>query len=76
MKFLKWFGLILLVLIIVYLLGPKPSKPKYSLVMPAIPAEPAALEGFIKNQESKHKLKPDNEARIIWMNDSVKQKTE
>lgn len=76
MKFLKWFGLILLVLIIVYLVGPKPSKPSYGLALPAIPAEPAALEGFIKSQESKHKLKPDNEARIIWMNDSVKQKTE
>lgn len=76
MKFLKWFGLILLVLIIVYLLGPKPSKPSYGLSLPAIPAEPAALEGFIKKQESQHKLKPDNEARIIWLNDSVKQKTE
>jgi pimeloyl-ACP methyl ester carboxylesterase len=27
-------------------------------------------------QESKHKLKPDNEARIVWANDSLKQKTE
>ena len=76
MKFLKWFGLILLVLIIVYLLGPKPSKPNYSYQLPAIPAEPAALEGFIKNQEGKHRLKPDNEARIIWMNDSLKQRTD
>jgi pimeloyl-ACP methyl ester carboxylesterase len=76
MKFLKWFGLILLVLIIVYLLGPKPSKPNYSTQLPAIPAEPAALEGFIKNQEAAHRIKPDNEARIIWMNDSVKQQTE
>jgi esterase/lipase len=76
MKFLKWFGLILLVLIIVYLLGPKPSKPNYSIQLPAIPAEPAALEGFIKNQEAAHRIKPDNEARIIWMNDSLKQKTE
>ncbi len=76
MKFLKWFGLILLVLIIVYLLGPKPSKPNYSNQLPAIPAEPAALEGFIKNQEGKHRLKPDNEARIIWMNDSLKQRTD
>ncbi len=76
MKFLKWFGLILLVLIIVYLLGPKPSKPNYGIQLPAIPAEPAALEGFINNQEGKHRLKPDNEARIIWMNDSLKQKTD
>ena len=76
MKFLKWFGLILLVLIIVYLLGPKPSKPNYGIQLPAIPAEPAALEGFINNQEGKHRLKPDNEARIIWMNDSLKQRTD
>lgn len=76
MKFLKWLGLFLLLLIVVYFLGPKPSSPTYKTDLPAIPAEAAALEQFIKNEEAKHKLKPDNEARILWYNDSVKQKTE
>jgi len=34
------------------------------------------LEKYISNNEAKHKLKPDNEARILWYNDSAKEKTE
>ena len=34
------------------------------------------MEKYIANNESKHKLKPDNEARILWYNDSTKEKTE
>ncbi|MGQ0738902.1 MAG: alpha/beta hydrolase [Bacteroidota bacterium] len=76
MKFLKWFGLTLLVLIIIYFMGPKPSHPKYSKDLPAIPADGAALEKYISIGEKKHKLKPDNEARIMWFNDTAKQQTE
>ena len=39
MKFFKWFALTLLVLIIVYFFGPKPSHPKYTKELPAIPAD-------------------------------------
>jgi pimeloyl-ACP methyl ester carboxylesterase len=75
MRFLKWLGLTLLVLIIVYFLGPKPAHPTYNAELPLVPTEAAALETFIYQNESKHKLKPDNEARIIWF-DSLKQQTE
>lgn len=76
MKFLKWLGIILVLLIVIYFLGPRPSPPKYNTALPAIPADPAALEKYIDNHENQHKLKPDNEARIIWFNDSLKTKTE
>ena len=76
MRFLKWFGIFLLVLIIVYFLGPQPSTPKYNNELPNIPADAMQLEKYIANNESKHKLKPDNEARILWYNDSTKEKTE
>ena len=76
MKFLKWLGIILLLLIIIYFLGPKPSAPLLSKELPVVPAEPAALEKYIRDHEAAHKLKPDNEARILWLNDSVKQVTE
>lgn len=76
MKFLKWLGVILLLLIIVYFLGPKPSTPNYTKDLPTVPADATALEYYIKTNESKHKLKPDNEARIVWFNDSLKTKTE
>lgn len=76
MKFIKWLGLILLLLIVVYFSGPKPSVPAYTKELPAIPAEATALENYIKTKEATHKLKPDNEARILWLNDSLKQQTE
>src|SRR6187455_3537714 len=76
MRFLKWFGIFLLVLIIIYFLGPQPPTPKYNNELPNIPADAVLLVKYIANNESKHKLKPDNEARIVWFNDSTKEKTE
>ncbi len=76
MKFLKWLGIIVLVLIIVYFSGPQPSSPKFTKNLPSIPTEAAALEQYISNNEATHKLKPDNQARILWLNDSMKLKTE
>jgi esterase/lipase len=76
MKFLKGFAIFLLVLIVVYFLGPQPSPPKLAKDLPVIPSEPAALEKYIIDHEAQHKLKPDNEARIDWLNDSLKEKTE
>jgi len=58
-----------------YFLGPQPAKPIFNKALPEIPSI-NELETFIANQESKHKLKPDNQARIVWANDSSKSKTE
>ena len=44
--------------------------------MPVVPSEYAQLEMYINNMEGQHKLKPDNQARIVWANDSLKEKTE
>ena len=76
MKFFKWLGFIVLLLIIIYFLGPHPSLPAYANNLASVPSEPALLEKYIYDQEALHKLKPDNEARIIWLNDSTKAKTE
>ena len=76
MKFLKWLGIVVLILILIYFMGPQPAHPKYSSGLPAVPADPAALEKYIADGEALHKIKPDNEARIEWFNDSLKQKTE
>jgi esterase/lipase len=76
MKFLKGVGLLLLVLIIIYFLGPRPSKPVYSTTLPAVPSQSAALIDYISKEERRHQLKPDNEARIIWFNDSAKSVTD
>lgn len=76
MKFLKWLGVILLILIIVYFLGPSPTPPKYTSDLPAVPSEPSALDQYVRQREGAHKLKQDNEARIIWSSDSIREKTE
>ena len=76
MRFLKWLGIFILLLIIVYFLGPQPQTPKYNNQIPDIPSAPAQLEKYILDKEAKHTLKADNEARIIWVNDSTKEKTE
>lgn len=72
----KWikisFPIILLVGI--YFLGPSPSSPKYDLTWPSVPESPSELENYIAENESHHKLKPDNEARVVWA-DSSKRKT-
>jgi pimeloyl-ACP methyl ester carboxylesterase len=63
------------VLVIIYLLGPAPHKPNYSTAMPMVPVAPVALEKYIDDQEHKHLVKANNEARIVWA-DSSKQQTE
>lgn len=74
MKFLKIILGLLIVLVAVYFVGPVPSKPIYDKSLPMVPTESAALETYIKKEESKHKVKKDNEAQIIWA-DSSKKKT-
>ena len=71
----KWLLIIPVVLGAGYLIGPSPATPSYPKDMPQVPAAPAALEAYIKTNESAHKLKPDNEARIVWYNDSLRNKT-
>lgn len=63
-----------LLLVGIYFLGPKPDKPTYSTLMPVVPQTAAELEKYISQKESQHKIKPNNEARILW-NDSTKEKT-
>lgn len=76
MRFLKRVLTVIVVLSIIYLLGPHPSHPVYTIDLPDVPSVDTALEKYISQQESQHKIKPDNEARIIWANDSLKQKSE
>jgi pimeloyl-ACP methyl ester carboxylesterase len=76
MKKLKIVIGILFFVVVVYLTGSKPSTPIFDSSLPLVPTEPASLEAYIQQQEAKHKLKNDNEARIVWANDSLKQKTD
>ncbi|MDQ2657114.1 MAG: alpha/beta hydrolase [Bacteroidota bacterium] len=70
----RWISVILLVFGL-YMVGPAPETPRYDDAMPEVPGNPAGLEAYIRLKESQHRIKPDNEARIIW-NDSAQQKTQ
>ncbi len=63
-----------LLIVGVYFLGPDPARPKYDKVIPDVPDTAKELEQYVADQEAKHKIKPENEATIVW-NDSAKQKT-
>jgi pimeloyl-ACP methyl ester carboxylesterase len=76
MRFLKKILIVVVVLVIIYAVGPRPSTPVYNIQMTAVPSIDSGLEKYISQMESKHKIKPNNEARIVWANDSLKQKTE
>ena len=60
-----------IVLIVLYFIGPKPATPDYTTKLPKVPVL-AALPNYVALQESKYKVKPGNEAEIIWA-DNLKQ---
>ena len=62
-------------LVIIYFVGPHPKAPVYSKTLPAVPTDASSLENYISSNEAQHKLKQNNEARIVWF-DSSKTKTE
>ncbi|MEO8584215.1 MAG: alpha/beta hydrolase, partial [Flavitalea sp.] len=72
----KWWIILPLALMIIYFSGPQPVAPRYDKTLPTVPVEAPDLETFIAAKESAHKLRPDNQARIIWANESAKTKTE
>lgn len=72
--FLLFLPLVLLTA--AYFCGPHPPAPAYRIALPAVPREPAELEAYISRGEAAHRLKPDNQARIVWYNDTLKQKTD
>jgi esterase/lipase len=74
MRILKIVILSLFALIVIYFLGPKPAKPELNAVLPTV-ASINALDLYITAIEAPHKIKPNNQARIIWA-DSSKTQTE
>jgi esterase/lipase len=74
MRLVKVLLTLLILLTVTYFLGPHPKQPVFETTLPTIPPI-KELESFIANNEGRHKVKGDNEARIVWANDSLKQKT-
>src|SRR5688500_6800195 len=72
----RWLkiGIPVILLLGIYSAGPQPEAPVYSETLPSLPDTPELLETYVKGNERRHRLKPDNEARIVW-NDSSHGKT-
>lgn len=75
-KLVKALLLIIIVIAIVYLVGPETPRPVLSLDLPTLSGDLNTLESTILEKEKSLRLKPDNESRFIWNNDSVKERTE
>jgi pimeloyl-ACP methyl ester carboxylesterase len=71
-KAFKIIGIILLALVGIYFVGPRPTYPAPTLdtIKPAF--DLSNVEAFVKNREAQVALRPDNEARVIYA-DSVRQ---
>jgi pimeloyl-ACP methyl ester carboxylesterase len=65
-----------LLLTAIYLLGPAPPSPNYCMRLPTTPTKLAELDAFVQAKEQLHRIKPDNQARIVWHQDSIRQVTD
>ena len=75
MKLLHLLWIIPLLLVIIYLLGPRPKFDAVDSTLPAISLPLNQIDGFIAEQEAKvTDLRPGNQSQIKWYNDSI-QKT-
>ena len=74
MRLIKIGILSLIALFGIYFLGPKPADPVFNDQLPTV-ANVNSLDQYVAEIESKHAIKPNNEAKIIWA-DSSKTQTE
>ena len=68
--------IIILLPVLIYRFGPEPKKTSLNDTLPEVSNTVDNIEEIIQDRESKLSLKPDNESRIFWDNDSVKMQTE
>ena len=64
------------ILIILYLVGPQPEAASFNNDLTVVPTDATGLTNYVSNNESILKLRPGNEAKIVWANDTTKTKTE
>lgn len=76
MKRIKRFlGILFLLSVVIYLLGPKQNKPELNNDLPSISASIGNIEKYVEKNDENLSIKPDNESRIFWANESKKERT-
>jgi pimeloyl-ACP methyl ester carboxylesterase len=63
---------IVILLFVVYFIGPRMPKPILNSKLPIVTGN---IEEYVAHLESAEKVKPGNEAKIIWANDSIHAQT-
>ena len=74
-KIIRFLAIVVLILIVAYLMGPKPPEVNLTRDLPSISASIGNIEDYVKRNDLGLILKPDNESRIIWANDTLKERT-
>ena len=75
-RFVKALLIVLVLLAIVFFLGPKVEKPNLDRTLPVVSENLQELDAWITSKEkATPNIKPNNEARIVWF-DSIPTKTE
>ena len=65
-----------MILVVIYMLGPKVKTQDLTIAYPEVPTDAQGLEKYLSTREDSVKgLKPGNEAYIIWADSVAKQKT-
>lgn len=64
-------GIVLALLAVVYLLGPKPAPPDLHGTLPQVPAGLEQVAAYVDKKEGAVKTRPGNRARIVWAGDSL-----
>lgn len=75
-NFLRITLIFIVVFIVAYMAGPTFPKPELGSKLPAIQLQGSEFDSYLKNKEAGLNIKPDNQSRIIWVNDSLKNKTD
>jgi len=73
MRAIKIISGIIILLLATYFLGPQMPKPILNAELPVVDGD---IGGYVTRLESAEKVRPGNEAKIIWANDSVHAETE
>lgn len=75
-KVFRFIFLIVLLLTVIYLIGPKPESPKMENNLPQVNIGLADFEKYVQSKDDLYPLKLDNESKVFWYCDSVPSQTE
>lgn len=73
MKVVTWLAVLVGILILTYILGPKTNFPKYNAILPKLNYSFDELKNYVAKKDSNvPNLKFDNESRLIWSDHTKK----